>query len=68
MGCGRVAVSELKLWLDERLFIGRGRVGGIENILDARRSAPPGDVLREAMVSVPARLLTDEWLRWGQGQ
>lgn len=30
--------------------MGRGRVAGIENTLDARRRAPPGDVLREAMV------------------
>jgi hypothetical protein len=56
-GCGRVAVSESKLVLEERLIIGRGRGGGIENTLDARKSAPPGDVVREAMVSCPAQAL-----------
>jgi hypothetical protein len=49
MGYGSVAESELKLLLDERLGKGRGRVGGIANSLDARRSAPPGDVLLDAI-------------------
>jgi hypothetical protein len=50
IGCGRVAVSELKIAVEERSLAGRGRGFGIENILDARRRAPPGDTLLEAMV------------------
>lgn len=61
-GCGRVAVSEPKLWLDERLGRGRGRVGGIANSLDARRSTPPGDVLLEAIVFAGACLLSSKQL------
>lgn len=56
IGCGSVAVSDVITAVDERSVAGRGRVGGIENILDARRRAPPGDILREDIVAARARL------------
>ena len=49
-GCGSVAVSELNIAVDERSTDGRGRGAGIENILDARKRAPPGDILRDAIM------------------
>jgi hypothetical protein len=68
MGYGSVAESELKLLLDERLGKGRGRVGGIANSLEARRSAPPGDVLLDAIdvdYISPPRCLMGSGLRNG---
>jgi len=52
MGCGRVAVSELKIAVEERSPAGRGSGGGTEKSLDARSRAPPGDTLRDAIVSL----------------
>jgi len=52
IGCGRVAVSELKTAVEERSPAGRGSAGGMEKILDARRRAPPGDTLREAITAL----------------
>lgn len=43
-------MSELKIAVDERSGAGRGRGGGIANTLEARKRAPPGDTLREAIV------------------
>ena len=51
IGCGRVAVSELKTAVEERSPAGRGSGGGMEKILDARRRAPPGDTLRDAITA-----------------
>lgn len=50
VGYGRVAESELKIAVEERSGCGWGRGDGIEKTLEARRSAPPGDTLREAIV------------------
>jgi hypothetical protein len=52
MGCGSVAESELKIAVEERSPVGRGNGGGIENTLEARNRAPPGDTLRDAMVAL----------------
>jgi len=45
-------VSELKIAVEDNSPIGRGSGGGIENTLDARRRAPPGDTLRDAIASL----------------
>ena len=51
MGCGSVAESEVKIAFEERSAPGRGRGGGIENTLEALSRAPPGDMLRDAIVA-----------------
>jgi hypothetical protein len=43
-------VSDWNIAVEERSGEGRGRGGGIENTLDARRRAPPGEMLREAIL------------------
>lgn len=52
IGWGRVAVSESKTAFEDRSPIGRGKGGGIENTLDARKRAPPGETLRDAIVAL----------------
>ena len=52
MGWGRVEVLELKIAVEERSLVGRGSGGGIEKTLDARRRAPPGDTLLDAIVAL----------------
>lgn len=47
-----VAVSEWKTEVAFASMTGLGRGGGNENTRDARRRAPPGDMLREAIVAV----------------
>lgn len=56
MGYGSVAVSDWNMPVDERSAVGRGRGGGIENTLDALKSAPPGDTLREAILLLMSNL------------
>jgi len=51
IGCGRVAVSELKMAVEEISLDVWGRGAGMEKTLDARRRAAPGDTLRVAIVS-----------------
>jgi hypothetical protein len=51
VGCGRVAVSELNMAVEESSPAGRGSGGGMEKIRDARKRAPPGDTLLEAIVA-----------------
>lgn len=51
VGCGKVAVSELYVADESKSVAGLGRGAGIENNREARRSAPPGDTLRVAMVA-----------------
>jgi hypothetical protein len=51
MGCGRVAVSESNPPVDDISPAGCGSGGGIEKTRDARRRAPPGDTLRDAIVT-----------------
>ena len=51
VGCGSVEVSELNPPVDDISPAGRGSGGGIEKTLDARRRAPPGDTLRDAIVT-----------------
>ena len=50
-GYGVVAVSELKIEVAEASRLGLGRGGGKENTRDALNRAPPGDMLREAIVA-----------------
>ena len=52
IGYGRVAVSESNVAEEESAPAGRGRGGGIENTLDARSRAPPGETLRDAIVAL----------------
>jgi len=68
MGCGSVAESELKIACEERSPAGRGSGGGIENTLEARSRAPPGDTLRDTMVAlwIVGRGVTPEWYELGQ--
>ena len=51
IGCGSVAESEPKLACEERSPPGRGRGGGIEKTREALSRAPPGDMLRDAIVA-----------------
>jgi hypothetical protein len=49
VGCGRVAVSELKVTVEASSAVGLERGAGMENNRDALRRAPPGETLRVAM-------------------
>jgi hypothetical protein len=51
IGCGNVAESDVKMAWEERSLAGRGSGGGIENTLEALSRAPPGDILRDAIVA-----------------
>jgi len=41
----------VKIAWEERSLPGRGKGGGIENTLEALSRAPPGDMLRDAIVA-----------------
>lgn len=49
VGCGRVALSELKVTVDANSEAGRCNGAGIENMRDALRRAPPGETDRVDM-------------------
>ena len=51
VGYGKVAVSELKVTVEVNSAAGFGRGAGIENSRDALSRAPPGDILRVAIIS-----------------
>ena len=51
VGCGNVAVSELKGPLVLICPAGGAKGGGTENTLEARRRAAPGAILREADIA-----------------
>lgn len=55
-----VAESGEALVWEVTVGIGRGRGDGMANILDARRRAPPGDVVREAIVSRSSAASSEE--------
>jgi hypothetical protein len=52
MGWGVVAESEPNTAFEERSPAGRGSGGGIENTLEALNRAPPGDMLRDAIIAL----------------
>ena len=51
-GCGRVAVSELKVTVEANSDAGRWSGAGMANILEALRRAPPGETDFVAIIEV----------------
>ena len=54
VGCGRVALSDLKVTFSASSAAGRCSGAGIENMREALRRAPPGDTDRDAIVNESA--------------